>query len=415
MDHFNYRQHHLYAEEIPVVDLVSKYGSPLYVYSRATLERHYKVFDEALGAHPHKICYAVKANSNLAVLNVLARLGSGFDIVSGGELARVLAAGGDPQRVVFSGVGKLAWEIEQALAAGIGCFNVESRPELERLNAIAGSMGKIARISIRVNPDVDVKTHPYIATGLKENKFGVDLAEALELYELARSLLGIRVVGVDCHIGSQLMELDPLLDAFDRVYALVKTLKERGFEIEHLDLGGGLGVPYHNETPPSPGDYAKALAARFTDLSLELIVEPGRAIAANAGILLTKVEYLKYGAHKNFAVVDAGMNDLLRPALYDAYQDIIPAQIRTDVDVARFDVVGPVCETGDFLGKSRDLAVKVGDLVAIRTAGAYGFVMSSNYNSRPRAAEVMVDGDQSYLVRERESVTALFENEHILP
>ncbi|MBX9587035.1 MAG: diaminopimelate decarboxylase [Gammaproteobacteria bacterium] len=415
MDHFNYRQHHLYAEDVSVADLVSKYGSPLYVYSRATLERHYRVFDEALGAHPHKICYAVKANSNLAVLNVLARLGAGFDIVSGGELARVLAAGGDPRHVVFSGVGKLAWEIERALAAGIGCFNVESRPELERLNAIAGSMGKVARISIRVNPDVDVKTHPYIATGLKENKFGVDLAEALELYELARSLPGIRVVGVDCHIGSQLMELDPLLDAFDRVYALVKTLKERGFEIEHLDLGGGLGVPYRDETPPSPGDYAKALATRFTDPSLELIVEPGRAIAANAGILLTKVEYLKYGAHKNFAIVDAAMNDLLRPALYDAYQDIIPAQIRTDVDVARFDVVGPVCETGDFLGKSRDIAVKVGDLVAIRTAGAYGFVMSSNYNSRPRAAEVMVDGDQSYLVRERESVTALFENEHVLP
>lgn len=415
MDHFNYRQHHLYAEDVPVADLVSKYGSPLYVYSRATLERHYRVFDEALGAHSHKICYAVKANSNLAVLNVLARLGAGFDIVSGGELARVLAAGGDPRHVVFSGVGKLAWEIEQALAAGIGCFNVESRSELERLSAIAASMGKIARISIRVNPDVDVKTHPYIATGLKENKFGVDIAQALELYEMARSLPGIRVVGVDCHIGSQLMELDPLLDAFDRVYALVKTLKEHGFEIEHLDLGGGLGVPYRDETPPSPGDYAKALATRFADPSLALIVEPGRAIAANAGILLTKVEYLKYGAHKNFAIVDAGMNDLLRPALYDAYQDIIPAQIRTDVDMARFDVVGPVCETGDFLGKSRDLAVKVGDLVAIRTAGAYGFVMSSNYNSRPRAAEVMVDGSQSYLVRDRESVTALFENEHVLP
>lgn len=415
MDHFNYRQQRLYAEEIPVADLVAKYGSPLYVYSRATLERHYRVFDEALGAHPHKICYAVKANSNLAVLNVLARLGAGFDIVSGGELARVLAAGGDPKRVVFSGVGKLNWEIEQALAAGIGCFNVESPAELERLSAIASRMDRVAQISVRVNPDVDVKTHPYIATGLKENKFGVDIAEALSVYELARTLPSINVVGVDCHIGSQLMELSPLLDAFDRVYGLVKTLKERGFSIKHLDLGGGLGVRYYDETPPAPAEYAKALAARFTDPSLELIVEPGRAIAANAGILLTTVEYLKLGAHKNFAIVDAAMNDLLRPALYQAYQDIIPVEIRADVDVARFDVVGPVCETGDFLGKSRNLALKVGDLVAIRTAGAYGFVMSSNYNTRPRVAEVMVDGDKSYLVRERETVASLFENERVLP
>jgi diaminopimelate decarboxylase len=415
MDHFNYRRDQLYAEEIPVVDLVADYGSPLYVYSRATLERHYRVFDEALGSHPHKICYAVKANSNLAVLNVLARLGAGFDIVSGGELARVLAAGGDARRVVFSGVGKLAWEIEEALAAGIGCFNVESKPELERLNAIAGQRGQVARISVRVNPDVDVNTHPYIATGLKDNKFGVDSQEALALYEQARLLPHIQVVGVDCHIGSQLTELAPLLDAFDRVYALVKTLKERGFAIEHLDLGGGLGVRYHDETPPAPGEYAQALAQRFTDPSLEIIVEPGRAIAANAGILLTKIEYLKYGQHKNFAIVDAAMNDLLRPALYEAYQDILPAVIRQDVPTGRFDVVGPVCETGDFLGKSRDLAVKEGDLVAIRTAGAYGFTMSSNYNSRPRVAEVMVDGAKSYLVRERETVSGLFEKEHLLP
>ncbi len=415
MDHFNYRQHRLFAEEIPVTDLVAEYGSPLYVYSRATLERHYRVFDEALGSHPHKICYAVKANSNLAVLNVLARLGAGFDIVSGGELARVLAAGGDPQRVLFSGVGKLDWEIEQALSVGIGCFNVESRPELERLNAIAASKGQVAPISVRVNPDVDVKTHPYIATGLKENKFGVGIEEAVSLYEWARKLPNIDVVGVDCHIGSQLMELSPLLEAFDHVYALVKMLRERGFTIKHLDLGGGLGVRYHDEAPPSPADYAKALAERFADLSLELILEPGRAIAANAGILLTKIEYLKFGPYKNFAVVDAAMNDFLRPALYEAYQDIIPAQIRTDVDAAKFDVVGPVCETGDFLGKSRDLAVKVGDFVAIRTAGAYGFVMSSNYNSRPRVAEVMVDGDKSYLVRDRETVASLFEHEHVLP
>jgi len=415
MDYFNYRQDQLYAEEIPVDSLVAEYGSPLYVYSRATLERHYRVFDEALGKHPHKICYAVKANSNLAVLKVLAQLGAGFDIVSGGELSRVLAAGGDPQRVIFSGVGKLAWEIEQALAADIGCFNVESEPELERLNMIAGKMGKEARISIRVNPDVDVKTHPYIATGLKENKFGVDIREALALYERAKILPHLQVVGVDCHIGSQLTEIEPLLDAFDRVYELVKILKERGFTIKHLDLGGGLGVRYQEESPPEPSDYAQALAKRFDDYSLEIILEPGRAIVANAGILLTTVEYLKYGHHKNFAIVDAAMNDLLRPSLYGAYQDIIPARIRRDALRHRFDVVGPVCETGDFLGKERDLSIEEGDILAVRTAGAYGFVMSSNYNSRPRVAEVMVDGDKSYLVRERETVSSLFDREHLLP
>lgn len=415
MDHFNYRQDQLYAEEIPVHDLVAEYGSPLYVYSRATLERHYRVFDEALGKHPHKICYAVKANSNLAVLNVLAKLGAGFDIVSGGELARVLAAGGDPRRVIFSGVGKLTWEIEQALAADIGCFNVESEPELVRLNLIAGKVGKVAPISIRVNPDVDVKTHPYIATGLKDNKFGVDIREALALYERARLLPHLKVIGVDCHIGSQLTELEPLLDAFDRVYELVKILKERGFAIEHLDLGGGLGVRYQKESPPEPSDYAQALAKRFDDFSLEIILEPGRAIVANAGILLTTVEYLKYSHHKNFAIVDAAMNDLLRPALYSAYQDIIPASIRRDALPHRFDVVGPVCETGDFLGKERDLSIEEGDILAVRTAGAYGFVMSSNYNSRPRVAEVMVDGDKSHLVRERETLSSLFDREHLVP
>lgn len=414
MDHFNYRQQQLYAEDIPVFRLVEDYGSPLYVYSRATLERHYRVFDQALGDHPHRICYAVKANSNLAVLNVLARLGAGFDIVSGGELARVLAAGGEARKVIFSGVGKLNWEIEQALAAGIGCFNVESKPELERLNDIAGEMGQLARISVRVNPDVDANTHPYIATGLKDNKFGVDIQDALGLYERAQSLPHLQVVGVDCHIGSQLTELAPLLEAFDRVYELVKTLKARGFGIEHLDLGGGLGVRYRDETPPEPAEYAAALAQRFNDPTLELIVEPGRVIVANAGILLTRVEYLKYGSHKNFAIVDAGMNDLLRPALYNAYQEIVPAIIREDA-AGHFDVVGPVCETGDFLAKDRNLALKEGDIVAVRTAGAYGFVMSSNYNSRPRAAEVMVDGDKSYLVRERETVASLFDREHVLP
>ncbi len=415
MDYFNYRQDQLYAEEIPVHQLVAEYGSPLYVYSRATLERHYRAFDEALGEHPHKICYAVKANSNLAVLNILAKLGAGFDIVSGGELARVLAAGGDPRRVIFSGVGKLTWEIEQALIAGIGCFNVESESELERLNAVAGQMGKVARMSIRVNPDVNVKTHPYIATGLKDNKFGVDIREALDLYERAKSLAHLQVVGVDCHIGSQLTELAPLLEAFDHVYALVKTLRDRGFNIEHVDLGGGLGVRYQEEAPPEPLDYARALADRFNDYSLEIILEPGRAIVANAGILLTTIEYLKYGRHKNFVIVDAAMNDLLRPALYDAYQNIIPARIRHDIMRHHYDVVGPVCETGDFLGKERDLSVEQGDLLAVRTAGAYGFAMSSNYNTRPRVAEVMVDGEQSYLVRERETVTSLFEREHLIP
>jgi diaminopimelate decarboxylase len=415
MDHFNYRQGKLFAEEIPVLQLVQEYGSPLYVYSRATLERHYRVFDQALGSHPHQVCYAVKANSNLAVLNVLARLGAGFDIVSGGELARVLAAGAEARRVIFSGVGKLNWEIEAALEAGIGCFNVESKPELERLNALAGRLGRVAKISLRVNPDVDANTHPYIATGLKDNKFGVDIEEALGLYEQARALPHLEIVGVDCHIGSQLTELEPLLEAFDRVYDLVKTLKAKGFGIRHLDLGGGLGVRYSNETPPEPAEYASAVANRFTDPSLELIVEPGRAIAANAGILLTRVEYLKYSAHKNFIIVDAGMNDLLRPALYNAYQEIIPAEIQQDLSSGRFDVVGPVCETGDFLGKDRELAIKEGDVLAVRTAGAYGFAMSSNYNSRPRVAEVMVDGQISYLIRERETVSSLFEREHILP
>lgn len=415
MDHFNYQNGQLCAEEVPVVSLVADYGSPLYVYSRATLERHYSVFEKALSPHPHQICYAVKANSNLAVLNILARLGAGFDIVSGGELARVLAAGGDPSRVIFSGVGKLNWEIEQALKAGIGCFNVESKPELERLNAIAGKLGRVARISVRVNPNVDANTHPYIATGLKDNKFGVDIQEAQALYERCQTFPHLQVIGVACHIGSQLTELTPLLEAFDRVYELVKSLKAQGFGIEHLDLGGGLGVRYHAEMPPEPAEYAAALAKRFDDPSLQIIVEPGRAIAANAGILLTRVEYLKYGAHKNFAIVDAGMNDLLRPALYDAYQEVIPAIITEGAVTGHFDVVGPVCETADFLAKNRHLALKEGDIVAVRTAGAYGFTMSSNYNSRPRVAEVMVDGSASYLVRERETVDSLFAAEHVLP
>jgi len=415
MDHFNYQNKQLFAENVAIVDLAEEFDTPLYVYSRATLERHYHVFDKALGAHPHLICYAVKANSNLAVLNVLARLGAGFDIVSGGELERVLAAGGDPRKIVFSGVGKLPWEIERALSVGIACFNVESGSELLRLQEIAARTGKIAQISIRVNPDVDVNTHPYIATGLKDNKFGIDINEALALYEQAATLPNLEVIGVDCHIGSQLTELTPLLSAFDRVYDLVITLRQRGFKIRHLDLGGGLGVRYSTETPPLPHEYAHALAERFTDPDLTIILEPGRAIMANAGVLITRVEYLKCGSHKNFAVVDAAMNDLLRPALYNAFQQIVPAVSREDVETRCYDVVGPVCETSDFLGKDRDLAIAEGDLLVVRTAGAYGFTMSSNYNSRGRAAEVMVDGDCAYLVREREKITDLFQGEHLLP
>lgn len=415
MDHFNYQHGQLYAEGVPVASIAKKFGTPTYIYSRATLERHYRVFDEALGHHPHRICYAVKANSNLAVLNVLARLGSGFDIVSVGELERVLVAGGDPRKIVFSGVGKLSFELERALSIGIDCFNVESKAELDTLSQVAINLGTSARISIRVNPDVDAKTHPYIATGLQENKFGIAIEDAMAMYEYAATLPGIQIIGVDCHIGSQLTELEPLLEAFDKVYQLVVTLKNHGYPIDHLDLGGGLGVRYLDENPPSPAEYAKALSARFSDAELSLILEPGRAIVANAGILVTQVIHLKPTQQKNFAIVDAAMNDLLRPALYQAYQEIIPVVPRENEIKKHYDVVGPVCETADFLGKDRSLAVHAGDLLAIRTAGAYGFVMSSQYNSRPRAAEIMVDGDQMHCVRRRETIEDLFEMETLLP
>lgn len=414
MDYFNYQHGQLYAEDVPVLEIAKEFGTPTYVYSRKTLERHFRVFDEALGDHPHKICYAVKANSNLAVLNVLARLGAGFDIVSGGELARVLEAGGDPHKVVFSGVGKLKTELEQALKANIFCFNIESKPELELLNQVASELGKTAPISIRVNPDVDAKSHPYISTGLKENKFGVDIQDAFALYQLAAELPHIEVTGVDCHIGSQLTELQPLLAAFDRVYDLVAALKQHGIPIHHLDLGGGLGVRYLDETPPSPKEYATALHDRFNDKSLELILEPGRAIAANAGILLSRVLHIKETRNKTFAVVDAAMNDLLRPALYQAYQDIVPVK-ETSAPKRMVDVVGPVCETGDFLGRERELAVVGGDYIAVRSAGAYGFSMSSQYNSRPRAAEVMVDGTSIHLVRARETLADVWRGEKVLP
>ncbi|TNZ56648.1 diaminopimelate decarboxylase [Vibrio parahaemolyticus] len=416
MDYFNYQDDgQLWAEDVPLQALAEQYGTPLYVYSRATLERHWKAFDSAVGQHPHLVCYAVKANSNLGVLNALARLGSGFDIVSGGELERVIAAGGDAKKVVFSGVGKTPAEMKRALELGIKCFNVESEPELERLNKVAGELGVIAPISLRINPDVDAKTHPYISTGLRDNKFGIAFGRAPEVYQFAQSLPNLNVQGIDCHIGSQLTSIDPFIDATDRLLALIDDLKAQGINIRHLDVGGGLGVVYRDELPPQPSDYAKALLGRLENhQDLELIFEPGRAIAANAGILLTRVEFLKHTEHKNFAIIDAAMNDLMRPALYQAWQDIVPVSPRNG-EPQTYDLVGPICETGDFLGKDRALVLQEGDLLAVRSAGAYGFVMSSNYNTRTRAAEVMVDGNQSHLVRQREELTSLWQLEQILP
>jgi diaminopimelate decarboxylase len=415
MDHFEYRDGRLFAEDVAVSAIAAAYGTPCYVYSRATIERHWHAFDDAFGEHPHLVCYAVKANSNLAVLNIMARLGSGFDIVSLGELARVLAAGGDPGKVVFSGVGKRADEIQRALEVGIRCFNVESEPELLLIDEVAGRMSKRAAISLRVNPDVDAKTHPYISTGLRENKFGIDIKRAPLVYARAADLPHVQVVGVDCHIGSQLTQVAPMVDALERVLDLVEQLATQGIVIEHLDIGGGLGIRYQDETPPLPAEQAAALLEKLRHLPYEILMEPGRAIVGNAGILLTRVELLKTGEHKNFAVVDAAMNDLLRPALYSAWQAIIPVASRGDGPARRYDVVGPVCETGDFLGKDRELAVHPGDLLAVRSAGAYGFAMSSNYNSRPRAAEVMVDGEQMYLIRKRETVADLYAGETLLP
>lgn len=413
MDHFNYRDGRLCAEDVPLTDIAARHGTPCYVYSRATIERHWRAFDAALSGVEHLVCYAVKANSNLGVLNVLARLGSGFDIVSVGELERVLRAGGAPDKIVFSGVGKRADELRRALEVGIHCFNVESAAELERLNEVAGAMGRRAPVSLRVNPDVDAKTHPYISTGLKENKFGIDIAEAPALYARAAQLPHIEIIGVDCHIGSQLTEVTPFVDALTRVLALVDELAAQGIALKHLDIGGGLGITYREETPPSPADYAAALLPQLRARGLKVLIEPGRAIVGNAGVLLTRVEYLKPTAHKNFAIVDAAMNDLIRPALYDAWQDIVPVVPRAGAP-AHYDVVGPVCETGDFLGKDRALCIEPGDLLAIRSAGAYGFSMSSQYNSRPRAAEVMVDGGRLHVVRAREEIADLLRGESVL-
>ncbi len=417
MDHFGYRQDRLYAEEVPLSVIAERVGTPCYVYSRATLERHYRVFDEAFGDWPHHICFAVKANGNLAVLQVLERLGAGFDIVSGGELARVLAAAGRASDVVFSGVGKSSDEIAKALTAGVRILSIESGEELERVNAVALSLGSKAPIGIRINPDVDPNTHPYIATGLRENKFGVPAADAPALYRKANAMAGIEVAGIGCHIGSQLTEIAPFCDAVERVLDVVDTLAQDDIVLSHLDLGGGVGIRYSDETPPDPKDYVQAILAilKRRNCDLAVTLEPGRAIAGNAGVLLSSVEYIKSGPEKDFVIVDAAMNDLLRPALYQAWHEVVRADRRPDREMLTCDVVGPVCETGDFIARDRQLAVAPGDLVAVRSVGAYGFVMASNYNTRPRPAEVMVDGDQLHVVREREQTADLFSAETLLP
>ena len=414
MDYFTYKNGELYAENVSLESLAKTYGTPLYVYSKATLERHWKAFEEAVSTRKHLVCYAVKANSNLGVLSVLAKLGSGFENVSGGELSRVLAAGGDPRKVVFSGVGKTEDEIAFALKQNILCFNVESEAELARINKVAEQVGMTAPISIRINPDVDAKTHPYISTGLKANKFGIARADAVNVYKKAAAMPWLDVQGMDCHIGSQLTELSPFVDALKRLLSLIDELAAIGIEIRHLDVGGGLGVTYADENPPQPKDYAQAMAECLHGREhLTLILEPGRAIAANAGVLLTQIEFLKTGEEKNFAIVDAAMNDLLRPALYNAWQDIVPLkQTSSAAQTQEYDVVGPVCETGDFLAKNRKLAVSEGDYLAVRSAGAYGFVMSSNYNSRCRAAEIMVSGSDVKVVRAREQIEDLFKDEN---
>ena len=414
MDFFNYKNGQLFAEDVDLAMLAKEYGTPCFVYSRATLERHWHAFNDAFGDQPHLICYSVKANSNIGILNLLAKLGSGFDIVSVGELERVLRAGGDPAKVVFSGVGKRADEMQRALEVGIRCFNVESIGELERLNDVAGSMDKIANISIRVNPDVDAYTHPYISTGLKDNKFGIDIDIVEGVYQQAAAMENINVTGIDCHIGSQLTDLSPLMDALERLIALADRLKAQGIEIQHLDIGGGLGVRYENENPPLPSDYTAELFTNKRIKDYEIIIEPGRAIAANTAVLLTKVEYLKHGDEKNFAIVDTAMNDLIRPALYQSWQAIMPVKEMLEEADTTYDIVGPICESADFLGKDRKLNLEQGDLLAIRSVGAYGFTMSSNYNSRPRAVEVMVDGESTTIIRERETIESLFENEHII-
>lgn len=414
MQAFTSRDGQLFAEGVALSAIAERFGTPTYVYSRAHIEAQYRAYADALQGIEHLVCFAVKANSNLGVLNVLARLGAGFDIVSRGELERVLAAGGKPEKIVFSGVGKSRDDMRRALEVGVHCFNVESTDELERLQLVAAELGVQAPVSLRVNPDVDAGTHPYISTGLKENKFGIAISDAEAVYARAAALPNLQVLGVDCHIGSQLTTLPPFLDALDRLLALIDRLAARDIHIRHLDLGGGLGVQYRDEQPPLAGDYIAAVRERIAGRSLALVFEPGRSIVANAGVLLTRVEYLKHTEHKDFAIVDAAMNDLIRPALYQAWMDVVAVQPR-DTVARPYDIVGPICETGDFLAKGRELALEEGDLLAIRSAGAYGFVMSSNYNTRGRAAEVLVDGAQSFEVRRRESVQELFAGESLLP
>lgn len=415
MDSFEYRNGRLYCEEVELEALAATHGTPAYVYSRDAIERAYLAYANALQGRDALICYAVKANSNIALLNLLARLGAGFDIVSSGELERVLRAGGNPAQVVFSGVGKQADEIRRALEVGIFCFNIESDAELDRVNAVALQAGQVARVSFRVNPDVDAGTHPYISTGLKENKFGIDIDQAVGVYRRAAALPGVEVVGMDCHIGSQLTEISPFLDALDRLLQLIDRLQAEGIHISHLDLGGGLGVCYTDETPPAADAFIAAMLERVGDRPLKLIFEPGRSIVANAGVLLTRVEFLKQTGEKNFAIIDAAMNDLIRPALYSAYQEIIPLSLRDEGEFKHWDLVGPICETGDFLGKDRKLNLQAGDLLAVCSAGAYGFVMASNYNSRPRPVELMVDDNQTFVIREREKISDLMLGEQLLP
>ncbi len=411
---FTYQNQTLCAEQLPLDSLAKEFGTPLFVYSRQEIESRWQAFDQAFGKQPHLVCFAVKANSNLAVLNLLAKQGSGFDIVSEGELERVLAAGGDPKKVVFSGVAKTSTAIARALAVGIRCFNIESHPELDRIQAVAASVNKVADISIRVNPDVDAKTHPYISTGLKDNKFGVDINTAPDLYAKAATLPNINITGIDCHIGSQLTEITPFVDALEKVLALKERLQQQGINIHHLDIGGGLGIQYTDEQPPEIADYIQAILTKLNDDSIEILVEPGRAIVGNAGVLVTEVEYLKPTEHKHFAIIDAAMNDLIRPALYQSFQSILPVTPRTDGDESEWDLVGPVCETGDFLGKGRSLNLKSGDFLAVMSSGAYGFTMSSNYNTRPRAAEVLVDDTRAHLIRPRETFEDLFGKETII-
>ncbi|WP_434570962.1 diaminopimelate decarboxylase [Pseudomonas sp. Z3-8] len=414
MDAFNYRGGELFAEGVALSAIAERFGTPTYVYSRAHIEAQYRTFADALEGMPHLVCFAVKANSNLGVLNVLARLGAGFDIVSGGELERVLAAGGSADKIVFSGVGKTREDMRRALQVGVHCFNIESTDELERLQVVAAELGVRAPVSLRVNPDVDAGTHPYISTGLKENKFGIAIADAEDVYVRAAQLPNLEVLGVDCHIGSQLTTLEPFIDALDRLLALVDRLGDCGIYLRHIDLGGGVGVRYRDEEPPLVADYIKTVRERLEGRDLALMFEPGRYIVANAGVLLTQVEYLKHTEHKDFAIVDAAMNDLIRPALYQAWMDVTAVRPR-DTAVRAYDIVGPICETGDFLAKGRELALEEGDLLAVHSAGAYGFVMSSNYNTRGRCAEVLVDGDQAFEVRRRETVAELFAGESLLP